>query len=206
MTMSRQFIASAGTQLTAKVILSAIWAIFAVVHITVFKETGKTSLMMFAAAETLIAAFFLLRSQPKSFSESPLEWLIAALGTFLPLLLRPTNDNLVPLAEWGLILGATMQAAGVLSLNKSFALIPALREIKTEGMYRVVRHPIYLSYMISFTCYLLTNYSFANLFVVSASVGLLVARVHYEERHLSLTPEYRAYQTHVRWRLIPFVF
>lgn len=206
MVRTHDFIASARMQLFTGAVLSALWIFFAIAHISTFRTTGKASLLVFGVAETLVAVFFLLRTQPKSFTTRPHEWAIAVGGTFIPLLVRPTVDTPVPAVEWGLVLGATMQAAGMLSLNRSFALVPALRELKTEGMYRFVRHPIYFSYLITHTCYLAANFSIHNLLIISASVGLMVTRIHFEERHLSLAPEYRAYQDRVRWRLIPFVF
>lgn len=206
MTRTHEIIASARVQLFTGAVLSALWIFFAIAHIVTFRATGKASLLVFGIAETLIAVFFLLRTQLKTYTSSPHEWAIAMLGTFLPLLLRPTTDAPVPVSELGLMLGSTMQIAGVLSLNRSLAIVPALRELKTGGMYRLVRHPIYFSYLISFSFYLAANSSIRNLLIVIASLGLLLARVYFEERLLGQTAEYRAYQSRVRWRLIPFVF
>lgn len=194
------------TQVITGATLSALWLLFAIAHIANFGGTGKTSLLVFAIAETLIAVFFLLRTPPKTLTTRPSEWAAAIAGTFLPLLLRPTTDTQVPFAEWGLMLGSAMQIAGVLSLNRSFAIVPALRTLKTTGMYRFVRHPIYFSYLITFSFYLAANYSPQNLLILLASLSLMVARIHFEERHLAQTPEYCAYRSRVKWRLIPFVF
>jgi protein-S-isoprenylcysteine O-methyltransferase Ste14 len=188
------------------VALSSLWIFFAVAHFSVLRVTGKMSLLVFCIAETMIAVFLLIRTRPRTFTMNSHEWIVAVLGTFLPLLFRPTTDTAVAAAEWGLILGSTMQIAGVLSLNRSFALIPALRELKTEGMYRFVRHPIYSSYLVAFSSYLAANFSSRNLPIALACVSLMLARVHFEERHLAQTPEYRAYRSRVRWRLIPFVY
>jgi protein-S-isoprenylcysteine O-methyltransferase Ste14 len=186
--------------------LSVLWAFFAAAHLAGFVQTGKPGLLLFALAETLVAAFFLLRTRPKMITRNPGEWAVAVVATFAPLLLRPTGDASVPIAEWGLALGATLQIAGVLSLNRSLAVVPALRELKTRGMYRFVRHPLYSSYLLTFGFYLAANFSTRNLLIVALTVGLLVARVHFEERLLGQSPEYRMYRSRVRWRLIPFVF
>lgn len=186
--------------------LTVLWGFFAIAHIVTFKATGNVGLLTFAIAETLIAAFFLLRTRPKTFTTNAHEWVIGVLGTFLPLLLRPTSGTPALAAELVMIFGSAILIFGVLSLNYSFAIIPALREIKTKGMYRFVRHPIYLSYLISLSSYLSANTSTENFLVVLCTFGLLIARIYFEERHLSLTPEYRAYQKRIRWRLIPFVF
>lgn len=197
---------SSKTQPIIGAVLAALWLLFAIAHLSGFGRTGKTSLLVFALAETIVAAFLLLRTQPKTLSTRPAEWAVAVAGTFLPLLVRPTTDTLIPAAEWGLVLGSALQIAGVLSLNRSLAIVPALRELKTAGMYRVVRHPIYFSYLVTFSCYLAVNFSARNLLILLASSVLLVARVHFEERHLAQMPEYQAYRSRVRWRLIPFVF
>lgn len=206
MTRFQELISSKRIQILTGASLSALWVIFAIAHIVAFRNTGKMSLLAFGAAETLVAVFFLLRTQPRTFASNPVEWVIAVVGTFLPLLVRPTDSVAPPIVEWGLVVGATMQAAGMMSLNRSFALVPALRQLKTEGMYRFVRHPIYFSYLITHSCYLAANFSHQNLLIILGCIGLLLARVHLEERHLGLEPEYRAYQARVRWRLIPFVF
>ncbi|NMG43061.1 isoprenylcysteine carboxylmethyltransferase family protein [Aromatoleum toluvorans] len=198
--------ASAHLHRASGVILSILWALFAIAHFNGFHLTGRTSLLMFGLAETAIGVFFLLRTQPKSCTTRPHEWVTALAGTFLPLFLRPTTDTPIAIADWCLVLGSTVQIVGVLSLNRSFALVPALRELKTHGMYRFVRHPIYFSYLINYTSYLTANFSAENLLIILGSIGFLVARVFFEERHLSQTPEYRAYQDRVRWRLLPYVF
>jgi protein-S-isoprenylcysteine O-methyltransferase Ste14 len=197
---------AAPTQIVAGAAMAALWASFASEHIAGFWLSGKTSLLAFGLAETLTAIFFLLRTRPRTFTMNPFEWVIALSGTFLPLLLRPTTAEPVAAAEIGLILGSAFQIAGTLSLNRSFALVPALRDLKTGGAYRFVRHPLYLSYVISASSYLAVNFSVRNLLLILASFGLTLARIHFEERHLSLTPEYRAYRDRVAWRLIPFVF
>lgn len=193
-------------QPVSNVLLSALWLFFAIAHIAAFGQTGKASLLVFATAETLVAMFFLLRTQPKTHTTRPIDWVAAVAGTSLPLLIRPTADTPLPLAEWGLILGSVIQIAGILSLNRSFAIVPALRQLKCGGMYSLVRHPIYASYLVTFVFYLAGNFSTWNLVVIASSVCLMVTRIHFEERHLALDAEYRNYRERVRWRLIPFVF
>lgn len=186
--------------------LAMLWLSFAVMHISAFMLTGALNLLVFCAAETLVAGFFLFRRPAKTFSLEPGEWCVAALGTFLPLLLKPTSMALVSGAEWGVSVGATIQIAGLLSLNRSFAIVPALREIKTGGMYRWVRHPIYASYLITLSAYVLSNYSLTNVLVWTATLSFLFLRIHLEERHLSQSPEYRGYMQRVRWRVVPLLY
>lgn len=192
--------------LLAGVAMAAAYALFAYAHGIKFAESGRVAFLFFVAAESLIALLFLLRTQPKSFASSPVDWAVAALGTWLPLFLRPTSESLVPGADWGIAIGATLQILGVLSLNRSFAIVPALRELKTRGMYRWVRHPIYASYLISQTAYVVGNWSARNALIWLLSMLFLLGRIHLEERHLARTPGYREYMRRVRWRLIPHLY
>jgi protein-S-isoprenylcysteine O-methyltransferase Ste14 len=102
--------------------------------------------------------------------------------------------------------GAAIQVLGLISLNRSFAIVAAKRVIKTAWMYRVVRHPIYASYCLTFTGYVLANTSPANVTIYAISIVFLIARIFREEAHLSLDPLYREYMQSVRYRLVPFIF
>ena len=99
-----------------------------------------------------------------------------------------------------------LQIVSLLSLNRSFALVAAKREIKTAWMYHVVRHPLYASYFVVFGGYVLAHTTLVNLLVYAITAGFLYARIFREERHLALDPAYREYMLEVRYRLVPFVF
>jgi protein-S-isoprenylcysteine O-methyltransferase Ste14 len=99
-----------------------------------------------------------------------------------------------------------LQILGVLSLNKSLAIVPAKRQIKTRGMYRLVRHPLYTSHILAMTGYVLANTTTGNVIVYAVAVASLFIRIIREERHLALDPQYRQYMEQVRYRLLPLVF
>ena len=61
------------------------WFLFAVANLQTFILTGKPSPLVFGLAETLIATFFILRVPPRRISQKLSEWVVAGLGTFLPL-------------------------------------------------------------------------------------------------------------------------
>jgi protein-S-isoprenylcysteine O-methyltransferase Ste14 len=122
------------------------------------------------------------------------------------MLFRPAAWGVLPAAGMLILVGAALQIVGLLSLNRSFAIVAAKRDIKTSGMYRLVRHPIYASYFLVFAGYVLQNTSIANLLIYMLLLVLLLIRIVREERHLALDPAYREYMQAVRYRLIPFVF
>lgn len=206
MSIPARILAAPLTHTASGVFMALLFALFAYAHMVKFADSGRVALLVFVVAECVVATLFLLRTQPKSFAHSPLDWVVAALGTFIPMLLRPASTTLFDGADWGVAAGSVLQILGILSLNRSFAIVPALREVKTGGMYRWVRHPIYASYLITLSAYLAGNFSLRNGVVWLLSIACLVARVHLEERHLAQAPAYRAYMNRVRWRLIPRLY
>jgi protein-S-isoprenylcysteine O-methyltransferase Ste14 len=206
--MSRiaRILASPLSHVASGMIMATAYGFFVVAHVIQFANTGRVPLLLFILSETLVAIFFLVRTQPKSFTTSPLEWVVAVLGSFAGLFLRPTSTAFFPGADWGVAVGTVLQIAAVMSLNRSYAVVPALRELKTGGMYRWIRHPLYASYLITFTFYLAGNASVTNGVVYLVTVSLLFARLHMEEAHLSRDPTYRQYRHLVRWRVIPGVY
>ena len=102
--------------------------------------------------------------------------------------------------------GLLIVVAGKLSIGRSFGLAPANRGIVSTGLYRLVRHPIYLGYLITHIGFLLANPAGWNLFALAAADVALMLRAVREERTLMQDPAYRAYAERVRWRVVPGVF
>jgi protein-S-isoprenylcysteine O-methyltransferase Ste14 len=193
--------------LLVNVSAAALWGLFAFSHYVRFQESSDFYLLLMVFAETWLALMFILRKAQTSKSTSPLEWVVAAGGTFLPLLLRPSMQGLASdLGGMVITLGVCIQVAGALSLNRSFGIVPANRGVRTQGVYRVIRHPLYASYLVTFSGYLLANTSWYNFSIVVASLVLMLLRILFEERHLLRDDQYRRYATSVRWRLVPYVF
>ena len=96
--------------------------------------------------------------------------------------------------------------ASLLSLGKSFAILPGRREIKTHGFYRFVRHPVYLFELIMLAAILLSNPTTLSYGLFAMALFWLVVRIGVEEKLLRRDPDYVNYQKRVRARLIPFVF
>lgn len=192
--------------LCVSLLLASIFGFFAYAHLVKFLETRELSLLLIIISETLATAFFIFRSDPKTVSTIPSDWVVAIMGTFAPLLLRPTSYGVLPQAELLIVLGTMLQIAGLISLNRSFALVAAKREIKTTWMYRVVRHPLYASYFLILGGYVLVHTTATNLIIYMITMTFLCIRAFREENHLSLDPVYRNYMLDVRYRVIPCVF
>ena len=102
--------------------------------------------------------------------------------------------------------GLSVVIAGKITLGRSFALLPANRGIVSTGVYRVVRHPIYMGYLVGHVAYLLANPSLWNITALVLADAALLVRAVREEKTLALDPAYREYQQKVRWRVAPGIF
>lgn len=190
----------------AGAMLAAGWLLFAVIHINKFLASGDWSYLLFMLSETLIAVLFVLRNTPQALSHAPVDWALAIAGTFAPFVFMPSGDGLLSEGRYLILLGMLTQIAGLLSLNSSFGLVAARRGVKTGGMYRFVRHPLYASYLLGYIGYLLVNSSLYNLLVVTLAAMLLVGRMVREERFLSHDSNYVLYMRRVKYRVLPLVF
>lgn len=93
-----------------------------------------------------------------------------------------------------------------MSLGRSFGLLPANRGIVSTGLYRLVRHPIYLGYLFTHGAYLAANPTWWNVLALATADVALLVRSAYEEETLGRDPAYAQYQTRVRWRVLPGAF
>jgi protein-S-isoprenylcysteine O-methyltransferase Ste14 len=143
---------------------------------------------------------------PKRISVDPFDWLVGIGGTFSAFFFVPGGFALLPAGEQLVLVAVVLQILGLLSLNRSFGIVAANRAIKTGGMYRLVRHPLYSSYVVLFSGYLLFNVSAWNVFVLLLAFTFVFFRIDAEEKMLMVDPEYRAYAQKIRWKLIPFVY
>ena len=156
------------------------------------------------AVNSLFLGLFVTRPAAKAETSSLSVWLLAAAAVALPLLLRPSADAVHSGTGYALqILGLVMLLGALGSLRRSFAFVPGNRGIRVGGLYRIVRHPMYLSEMIVLLGLVVTNPTIANLVIWTCELALQSARILAEEGFLSTDPIYRSYRRRVRYRLIP---
>ena len=101
------------------------------------------------------------------------------------------------------IFAAGLSLVTLLTLGKLFGVRPAVRGLATNGPYRFVRHPMYLSYILADIGYNLEEWNFVTLLLVLVGWASLVYRIHAEERLLSQHGEWPGYVVLVRYRLFP---
>ena len=102
---------------------------------------------------------------------NPMHWIVALAASFSGfffsragadhnLVIIFTADSLIILAVvWGIMTAFI--------LGRSYDFLPALRDVKTEYLYKIVRHPMYLSSIIIKMGYTLKNPSVYNIFGIN---------------------------------------
>jgi protein-S-isoprenylcysteine O-methyltransferase Ste14 len=112
-----------------------------------------------------------------------------------------------PTAGFALLtLAAGLSLVSLLAMGRLFGIRPALRGLVATGPYRLVRHPIYLSYILADIGYNLQEWNSVTLLLVLVGWASLVYRIQAEERLLSQHAEWPAYVVLVRYRLFPGVW
>jgi protein-S-isoprenylcysteine O-methyltransferase Ste14 len=202
----KKIITSKAADVFFRITLTFVWGFFAYRHVEIFLKTREVAYILFCALETLQAFFFLTRSQARSFSTDPAEWGVAAGATFLPLFFRATDVALWRGAFSLVTATVIYEFFALASLNRSFGIVPAIRKMKTSGLYRFVRHPMYAGYVFSFSGYFLSNFSYMNLLILVSTMILMIVRLSFEEAFLMRDQDYQVYAKKVRWRLLPGIY
>jgi protein-S-isoprenylcysteine O-methyltransferase Ste14 len=137
-------------------------------------------------------------------------WTLAATGGMLvlPCLMRPIGQSAGGLAIAGLVFeffGIALTQVARVYMGRSFGLLPANRGVVSKGPFSIVRHPIYIGWLVLSIGYAMSYPSARNVLLIVTTLPFMVWRIEQEERHLSEDPEYRSYQRLVPFRLCPGV-
>jgi protein-S-isoprenylcysteine O-methyltransferase Ste14 len=190
------------------VALATLYALFLVRHVDAFLETHEAQLLVIVILESMVVVMFVSRREASVTNVSPLALAATALGTFATLFMAPIQSSNVPSAITVSIqlIGLGMAAFAVGSLRRSFGLAPANRGVKTGGMYRYVRHPLYAAYLVTSAGYVLAYPAPRNFFVLACSIAGQVLRMELEERLLLRDEQYAKYAAQTRFRIVPGVY
>lgn len=165
-------------------------------------------LSLIFALQNLAVLLLLLGHRPAQAGVAAwsLDSILAWAGTLLPLALQAGVASASTLAAPILVFGAGMSVVAILSLGRSMGMEPANRGLKTTWMYRLVRHPIYATYLLVVAGFLMAFPVPVNLGLAAVWVTIQLLRIVREERLLARDPAYRDYQIRVPYRLIPLVW
>ena len=165
--------------------------------------------VMLLITETMMVILVLFRRTAKNLSMRPGDWVIAFAVTCLSLLARPFPGQSHAWDSVAIILtmlGLSTQLISKYTLGRRFGVVAANRGLCMSGPYRLVRHPIYMGYVLLHTGFFLLNPTLWNLCVFATLYMLQIPRILAEERLLGQDPDYQQYMGKVRSRLIPGVF
>lgn len=161
-------------------------------------------------SESLVIALILLRRPADRISLRSGDWLLAIVGTLLPLSAHPSlaayHGALQLALAVVMLMGLLVQIHAKISLGRSIGMVAADRGIKSTGPYQFVRHPMYAGYFISQVGFLALNPSLWNTAIYTVALVVQLFRIRAEERFLSQNASYRDYLAEVRYRLVPGVF
>jgi protein-S-isoprenylcysteine O-methyltransferase Ste14 len=102
----------------------------------------------------------------------------------------------------GLLAIYTMQIG---NFNVTPLVLPDARIVKS-GIYRIIRHPMYLSLLLVVLALLLDYYDWKRLLVATILILNLGVKISMEERELlKHFDEYKSYMSQTK-RLIPFIY
>jgi protein-S-isoprenylcysteine O-methyltransferase Ste14 len=196
-------------ELAAKILIVTLFSSMAMRLAKDCAQTGHVTGLLLVASEALVVALTLVRRSAGAVDRTLKARLLTAFSTFGPPLVRPMSGAAIAPESLTIAIaaiGLIIVVFGKLSLGRSFGLTPANRGVVSTGMYRFIRHPIYLGYLVTHVGFVAANPADWNLLVLAAADVALMFRAVCEEQTLAADGAYRAYMQRVRWRIIPGVF
>lgn len=105
-----------------------------------------------------------------------------------------------------ILLGTAFAVYALAQLGRSFSVMAEARQLVTSGVYRVVRHPLYVAEEIAVIGLVTQFLSYQALLLAAVHLGFQLRRMRNEEAILINTfPEYGAYKEKTA-RLIPGIY
>ena len=156
----------------------------------------------------IMGVFSLVRVPPKTAMVTVPAIAASAGMLVIPCLMRPVAPSAGLLALAGIaleVVGVVLSQVARIYMGRSFGILPANRGVVSKGPFSIVRHPIYLGWLILTIGFACSYPSGRNVILIVASMPFLVWRIEMEEGLLALDSSYRAYQDRVRFRLWPGV-
>ena len=164
--------------------------------------------VVWLSGAAIMAILSFVRTPPRSTMINV--WTVAATAgmLILPCLMRPNEQSEGVLAFAGLMFeffGIALTQAARVYMGRSFGILPANRGVVSNGPFSIVRHPIYIGWLVLSIGYAMSYPSARNVVLIVITLPFMVWRIEQEEAHLSEDPEYRTYEQRVQFRLWPGV-
>ncbi len=189
--------------------LAFLWIRFVILAVQDWRMRGGPLNLGIVVHNTLLLFLFLTRRRSNDTSHRIVEWIVPIVTLALTMFLRPLpamNVTLVSYSAVMQIVGMLCIISSLMSLGRSFGIVPANRTIKSSGVYKIVRHPLYTSELIFYFGFLLGNPSLWNSLLIFLILAGQIWRSLVEEKLLFKDPSYRSYMDKVWYRFIPGLY
>lgn len=163
---------------------------------------------LFIVSYAVLAA---CRSRPRQKARGLEPRLSALLGSFLStaFVLFPRHELSIGAAVLStalLLLGHALSLVVILRLGRSFSIMAEARQLVTTGIYRFVRHPLYLAEEVAILGIFIQYASVSTTLLLAAQIAFQFRRMRHEEAIMAAAfPEYGAYRLQTA-RLIPSIY
>jgi len=159
----------------------------------------------------LLATVTIARMRPSGRAPGIEPRLSALLGTLLPsaVIFFPRHE-LSPIAEVIstvlILVGNALSIFVLTQLGRAFSVMAEARQLVATGVYRYVRHPLYLAEEIAIIGIYMQFISIWTTLLIAAQFAFQLRRMHNEEAFLSqVLPDYLPYRERTA-RLIPGIY
>ena len=159
----------------------------------------------------------LAQALPERLVRTVYVWTASLLLLIVCALWQPIGGDAYQVTGWRAMIHLALQASGVWLIAQSVRVIdalelagirrrPATGDLQMAGPYRLVRHPLYLGWMLA--TFAAAHMTIDRLAFAVLTTAYLVVAIPWEERALIAVfgREYQAYQRRVRWRVLPYVY
>jgi len=188
--------------LVALVFILFVWA-----HVVALTHVLRLSILMILAKALVEIQYYVRNSTSHFVNSSVYAWLIALCGTVAALLFRPADG--ASDCSVGIMLqaiGLAILAYVIVTLDRNPESVFSSRGVSRDGLYRFVRHPFYLAFMLCGYGYVLNHTTLYNVGVLALVTLLQVLRVKEEERLLRDDCDFQEYTALTRWKVVPGVY
>lgn len=159
----------------------------------------------------VIAATVVVRIRPARKARGIEPRISALIGTFLltAVVVFPRRDLSVIAGLVSALLaliGSAFAVVVLTQLRQSFSIMAEARQLVTAGVYRIVRHPLYLAEEVAAIGIVMQFFSLWTALILAVQIGFQLRRMQNEEVVLGeIFPEYRAYRERTA-RILPGIY